>query len=239
MATTGEAGVDLDWLPLGAGGHSVRLNGRVFEAVAATLERRPRCALYHSALVVHVPDARFVIEQAPVARADGATRGVVAEGAVGSRLAGRLRIFRYELRRWRDGVIADVAEAVDSPQHLTSDTKRARRLLELVPSVPTPVWGRDELGAGEMWNSNSFISWLIARSGINPATVRVPVDGRAPGWRAGLVLATRTPLTRPEAGSERRPREGAAARLSAGECEPPRPHPPSSPRPCLPQDRRE
>ncbi len=28
-------GVDLYWLPLGAGGHSVRLNGRVYEAVAA------------------------------------------------------------------------------------------------------------------------------------------------------------------------------------------------------------
>ena len=29
--------VDLYWLPLGAGGHSVRLNGRVFEAVASRL----------------------------------------------------------------------------------------------------------------------------------------------------------------------------------------------------------
>jgi hypothetical protein len=44
--------VDLYWLPLGAGGHSVRLNGRVFEAVAARLGRRPACDLYHSALVV-------------------------------------------------------------------------------------------------------------------------------------------------------------------------------------------
>ena len=33
--------VDLYWLPLGAGGNSVRLNGRVFEAVAARLGRRP------------------------------------------------------------------------------------------------------------------------------------------------------------------------------------------------------
>jgi hypothetical protein len=36
------AGVDLYWLPLGAGGHSVRLNGRVFEAIAARLARRPK-----------------------------------------------------------------------------------------------------------------------------------------------------------------------------------------------------
>jgi hypothetical protein len=98
-------GVDLYWLPLGAGGHSVRLNGLVFEAVVARLERRPPCDLYHSALVVRSPSGRYVIEQAPVRDNDGAERGVVAEGAVGSRLAGRFRIFRYEVRRWRDGVI--------------------------------------------------------------------------------------------------------------------------------------
>ena len=34
-------------------------------------------------------------------------------------------------------------------------TRGARRLLDLVATVPTPVWGRDELDAGEMWNSNS------------------------------------------------------------------------------------
>ena len=79
------SGVDLYWLPLGAGGHSVRLNGRVFEAVAARLARRTPCDLYHSALVVRVPDGRFVIEQAPVRDKNGLERGVVAEGAVGSR----------------------------------------------------------------------------------------------------------------------------------------------------------
>jgi len=79
------ASIDLYWLPLGAGGHSVRLNGRVFEAVAARLERRPTCDLYHSALEVRVPEGRFVIEQAPVRDSNGGERGVVAEGAVGSR----------------------------------------------------------------------------------------------------------------------------------------------------------
>ena len=76
--------VDLYWLPLGAGGHSVRLNGLVFEAVVARLERRTACDLYHSALVVTVPSGRFVIEQAPVRDNDGAERGVVVEGSVGS-----------------------------------------------------------------------------------------------------------------------------------------------------------
>jgi hypothetical protein len=184
------AGIDLYWLPLGAGGHSVRLNGKVFEAVAARLERRDRCDLYHSALELYVPEGRFVIEQAP-AWGESGDRGVVAEGAVGARTAGRLRLFRYEVRRWRDGVIPDVAEAVESPRRLSDDPDHARRLLELVPQVPTPVWGRDELRAGEMWNSNSTISWLIARSQLDIDSVEPPRGGRAPGWRAGIVIARR------------------------------------------------
>ena len=113
------AGVDLYWLPLGAGGHSVRLNGRVFEAVVSRLEHRPACDLYHSALEVRVPEGRFVIEQAPVPSGDGTRHGVAVGGAVGAGWAGRFRIFRYEVRRWRDGVIPDVGEAVDSPRRLT------------------------------------------------------------------------------------------------------------------------
>ena len=182
--------IDLYWLPLGAGGHFVRLNGRIFEWLAARLEHRDRCDLYHSALEVHVPEERFVIEQAP-AWGEGGERGVVAEGAVGTRAAGRLRLFRYEIRRWRDGVIPDVSEAVESPQRLSDDADRGRRLLELVPHVPTPVWGRDELQTGEMWNSNSLISWLITRSDLDVESVNRPVGGRAPGWSAGIVVAKR------------------------------------------------
>ena len=43
-------GVDLYWLPLGAGGRSVRVNGRIFEAIAARLGRREARDLYHAAL---------------------------------------------------------------------------------------------------------------------------------------------------------------------------------------------
>ena len=183
------ATVELYWLPLGAGGHFVRFNGRVYEALAARMERRPACDLYHSALQVEVREGRFVIEQAPVHNWSGEQRGVVAEGAVGSRWAGRFRIFRYEIRLWRNGHIPDVAEAVDSPRRLSEDEGRARRVLELVAQVPTPVWGRDELGTGEMWNSNSVIAWAIARSGIEVASIQPPAGGRAPGWQAGLAVA--------------------------------------------------
>jgi hypothetical protein len=182
-------GVDLYWLPLGAGGHSVRVNGRIFEAVASRIAHRRPCDLYHSALVVEAPEGRFVIEMAPIPDGDGAARGVVAEGPVGSRWARSLRLFRYEVRRWRDGVIPDLDEAVDSPQRLTDDPALARRILELVPAVPTPVWGRDELHAGEMWNSNSLVAWLLARADLDLGSVHLPDRGRAPGWDAGIAVA--------------------------------------------------
>ena len=185
------ATVDLYWLPLGAGGHFVRLNGRLYEALAARLQRRRAYDLYHSALQVELPEGTFVIEQAPVHDWSGKDRGVVAEGAVGTLWAGRFRIFRYEIRLWRGGHIPDVAEAVDSPRPLTNDEPRARRVLDVVRQVPTPVWGRDELATGEMWNSNSVIAWTLARSGIDTESIQPPAGGRAPGWQAGLVVARR------------------------------------------------
>ena len=188
---TSSTAVDLYWLPLGAGGHFVRLNGRIYEAVAARLHRRVACALYHSALEVEVANDTYIIEQAPVHDGRGRERGVVAEGAVGARWAGRFRIFRYEIRLWRGGQIPDIAEAVDSPRRLTSDADRAKRVLELIHQVPTPVWGRDELGAGEMWNSNSVIAWVLARAGLDAGAIQPPAGGRAPGWHAGLAVARR------------------------------------------------
>ena len=151
-----EASIDLYWLPLGAGGWFVRLNGRIYEAIYALLDARQALDLYHSALEVCLPEGRFVIEVSwPIQDAEGASRGVVLEGPVGSRSLARFRVSRYELRRWRDGVIPDADEAVASPQRLTDGPDLARGLLDLVGSVPRLVWGRDETGTGEMWNSNS------------------------------------------------------------------------------------
>jgi hypothetical protein len=204
--TNGAASIDLYWLPLGAGGHSVRLNGRVYEAFAARIGRRPARDLYHSALEVRLGEQRFIIETAPIRPSDSPARGVLAEGSVGSRRAGRFRIFRYELRCWRDGRIPDVAEAVDSPRRLSADAEQARRLLTHVREVPMLVWGRDELGTGEMWNSNSVIAWLLACAGLDPETIEPPVGGRAPGWHSGIVIARRTQSLRDRRGlSSRRP----------------------------------
>jgi hypothetical protein len=184
-------GVDLYWIPLGAGARAVRVSGKLFEWISALVERRPPWDLYHSALVVVVPEGRFVIEMTPVADLNGEERGVVAEGSVGTRWAGRLRIFRYEIRRWPEGVIPDAAQAISSPVRVTDDLTRARRILDLVPSVPTPVWGRDELAAGDMWNSNSVTAWLLSRGGIATGRLHPPSGGRAPGWAAGLVVGAR------------------------------------------------
>jgi hypothetical protein len=182
-------GVDLFWIPLGADAHVVRVSGRMYEGLTARLHHRPVCALYHSALEVTVPDGRYVIEQAPVPDGSGERRGVVAAGPVGSPLLGRFRVFRYEVRRWRGGSIPDRRQAIGGPVRLSRDRVEAQRVLDVLPSIPTPTWGRDELGTGEMWNSNSVVSWVLTRSGVDLDGVHPPPGGRAPGWHAGIVVA--------------------------------------------------
>jgi hypothetical protein len=189
------AAVSLYWIPLGAGGHSVRFNGRVFEAIAASRQHRRRSALYHVALVAGLDGEDYTIELAPSPDADTASRGVVGTGAVGSRHLGGLRVFRYEVRCWRGGSIPDLGAAVGGARRLTADSRAVRRLLELVVHVPRPVWGRDELRAGEMWNSNSMIAWLICAAGLPTDDLRPPGNGRAPGWQAGLEVARRRALS--------------------------------------------
>jgi hypothetical protein len=102
-----------------------------------------------------------------------------------------MRQFRYELRCWRGGEIPDLAYATGGARRLSDDPEKAKRVLELVASVPTPVWGRDEMKAGEMWNSNSVIAWLICTAGASMDRVGLPLGGRAPGWDAGLEVARR------------------------------------------------
>ena len=185
--------VDLYWIPLGAGSHVVRLSGKAYEAIAARVQGRPARDLYHSALIAQAPEGRYTIEQTPVIDHQGADRGVAVEGPVGMRLAGRFRLFRYEVRCWRNGVIPDIADAVGEPVRVTEEPARASRLVRLVPAVPTLVWGRDERRTGEMWNSNSVVAWLLVCAGIDVTGVEPPPGGRAPGWRAGLAVAGRDP----------------------------------------------
>lgn len=183
--------VDLYWLPLGAGGHVVRWNGRIYERWSAWREHRPPSDLYHSGLMVSADEITYAVEMGPVWHVSDSCRGVLCEGPVGSSQLGRLRAFRYEVRCWPGGHLPDVAEAVASPVRVTDDPATVTALLEVLKQVPPLVWGRDELGTGDMWNSNSVVAWALACTGHDMNAIRPPAGGRAPGWRAGLVLATR------------------------------------------------
>src|SRR6266851_3563200 len=103
-ALDARVGIDLYWLPLGAGGNFVRLNGRVYEAIKARLDRRPACDLYHSALQVYVPEGRHVVENTPVVdhrgRDPGWNAGVVVAGRE-SEVAPRLALRPMSDRRTR------------------------------------------------------------------------------------------------------------------------------------------
>lgn len=186
--------VDLLWLPLGAGENTglVRRSGRVYEVLSALRQRRQRADLYHSALEVRFDGERYAVEMTPVwGLPQGFDRGVVATGSVGLAGLGRSRLFRYEIHAWRNGLIPDAAHAVGAPQRLSCEGERAQSVLDLLSSFPTRTWGRDEQSTGDMWNSNSLTSWLLARSRHDIAGIRFPENGRAPGWTAGLVVAGR------------------------------------------------
>lgn len=188
-------GIDLYWIPLGAGGSGfVRFNGRTYEAIKARLERRPSLALFHTALEVRTIEGCFVVETVwPSPPGAPCSRGVVRQGAVAAPQLARLRLFRYEVRRWRNGTLPDAGMAVGGAQRISDDPDDAHRLLDWTGSVPQLVWGRDQLITGDMWNSNSVISWLLCRTGLSAEEIRPPTGGRAPGWDAGIVVAKRGP----------------------------------------------
>lgn len=188
------ATVDLYWIPLGAGGSGlVRATGRIYERITARRERRHPMHLLHTALQVHLPEGRFVVETMwPSPDTDLEARGVVVSGDVGVRRLGLARWLRYEVRCWRDGVLPDSGAAIGGPRTVSHDIVTARRLLEQTHSVPELIWGRDEMGTGEMWNSNSVIAWLIATAGLSTDLLRPPARGRAPGWLSGHEVARRS-----------------------------------------------
>jgi hypothetical protein len=183
--------VDLYWLPVGAGSRVVGCSSRGYERLAARRQHRAPTDLYHTALEVHLDDDRYVIEMGPAWGQAETERGVVCEGPVGLKALGRLRAFRYEVRCWRDGRIDDVRWAVDSPVQVSDGFGQASDVLDLVRWVPWLTWGRDEIHAGEAWNSNSLVAWLLARTGHDLSRLHPPGGGLAPGWAAGVTLALR------------------------------------------------
>ena len=197
--------LDLYWIPLGAGARVVRTSGKIYEAISSLVQGPERCGLYHSVLVARTEDGPVFLEMAPEFDDRGySDRGVVATGAVGSRVLGRFPLFRYEVRRWRNGVIPDLEYAVGGAVRITDDTTLVQAVLDRLPDVPTPVWGRDELHTGDMWNSNSVISWALASIGAEACAGAPPGRGRAPGWAAGVAIAHRDDAQKAETQSRTR-----------------------------------
>lgn len=185
------ATLELYWIPLGAGTRVVRFSGRCYERVVAARQRRAPAALYHAALVADTADGRVTLEVAPTPDRFGRDRrGVVGAGPVGSRRLGRWRWFRYEVRCWAGGAIPDL-DAAAALQRVSTDAGEITAVLAAAAAVPTPTWGRDEIGAGDMWNSNSVVAWVLAEAGLLDRVGGPPPGGRAPGWHAGAVAAER------------------------------------------------
>jgi hypothetical protein len=193
VAAPSGVGIYLYWIPLGAGGSGfVRMNGRIYEAIKARVEQRERLDLYHTALEVRLPEGSFIVETMwPSPDGDTASRGVVVEAPVFAHWLSLSRVFRYEVRCWRDGVLPDADDAVGGAQMLSDDPDLGRHVVRLARSVPDLTWGRDQLAVGDMWNSNSVISWLLTRSGLPTEIPQPPARGRAPGWEAGIAVALR------------------------------------------------
>ncbi|HMR49569.1 MAG TPA: hypothetical protein PKE40_11425 [Arachnia sp.] len=181
--------VALWWLPVGAGGHFVVHTSRLWEAIRARREHRAAHQLFHAALEVFADRHRYVIEMTPAWGWHDKGRNVVATGPVLSPRLGRSRLFRYEVRCWDGGEIPDKAYAPVPPLLFSLGPEQAVSLVQRVAGVPRHVWGRDPGGTGDMWNSNSVVSWLLCAVDVDAAALVPPCDGSAPGWAAGVAIA--------------------------------------------------
>ena len=180
---------DLWWIPVGAGGHFVVHTSRLWERIRAIRQGRMPRRLFHAALEIHVPDSHLLVEMAPAWGAGSGSRGVVMTGPVGLRILGKSRLFRYEVRCWEDGILPDRAYAPEPPKRVPFPLESIVEIREQLRLVPIHVWGRDQQNAGDMWNSNSLIAWLLASVGSEASGMLPPARGVAPGWAAGIAAA--------------------------------------------------
>jgi hypothetical protein len=127
-------------------------------------------------LALPAGDDRLVIEAAD---------GFLAADLRGTTFPAEGSVTGEVLRTGKAAALADAA----------SDDRTTQPIVAagLGPALVIP-W-RCAAGAGEMWNSNSVIAWLLARSGLPIDVIRPPAGGRAPGWQAGVAAAHRPPGT--------------------------------------------
>lgn len=170
------------WVPVGAGGHLVRHTSHWWELAQAARGRRAPQQLFHTVLEIVADGDRYVIEMAPAWGASSSDdRGVVATGLVGLPWLGGSRFFRYEVRRWRNGVIPDRRWAVGGPVAIAHDGATADRLLQRIERVPTLTWGRDASRTGDMWELK--LAHLVAASRSERKHREPPPTSRWPSAR--------------------------------------------------------
>lgn len=127
-----------------------------------------------------------------------------------------------------EGGVVKISSAIASPGRVGDGGPVAQQVLDDVALVPTAVWGRDELHAGEMLNSNSVTSGSSHRSESDAGLIEPPKNGRAPGWGAGLAVARRIvgtarpagngPVTRGSSTAVPSPRIGVRSAWLRGAC---------------------
>jgi hypothetical protein len=187
------------WIPVGAGTRFQRLTLNVYERLWAKLARRPRSTLVHAGLKLACGGQRFTVELMPAPRGR-ADHGEVT-GPVGLRWLGRLRWFRYQVCVFERAALPDEQWVVGSPIVVASGTEAVSRLVALAKEVPAHTWGRRAPGAAEMWTSDSAISWMLVKAGLDPGACAPPSECIAPGWSAGIFEARRRGQARHIAGS--------------------------------------
>lgn len=181
-------------MPVGAGtSRFQQASLRFWEAFEAFRARRPRARLVHCALKLHTASGEALTLELTPAFIGGSEPPLIT-GPVGIRGADRFRLFRYQLRCLPVERLPDEEWAVGEPVRLTDDCGAVQRILELAPQVPRHTWGRRARGTSEMWTSDSVISWLLVRAGIDAAVPGLPPGSRAPGWGVGIELSSRRGL---------------------------------------------
>jgi hypothetical protein len=152
--------------------------------------RSPR-ELLHVALEVQLDSStKFVIELVPAGFGPARTStGVVGNGPILSRALGWMRMFQYEIRRWKNGVVEAKDKSTRPPSTYVITRDQALQIIDGASRAPRHPWGQDVLGNGDMWNSNSLVSFVLVSAGMDPAAIEPPASADWPGWDTGVALA--------------------------------------------------
>ncbi len=138
----------------------------------------------HAGIKLALEGKRYTFELMPAP--PGANHDGEVTGPVGVRGADRLRLFRYRACLFEASELPDEAWAIGEPLRLSDDPVTVGRVIDLRRDIPAYTWGRRRRGHSEMRTSDSAVSWLLGRAGIEVGAIVVPEGTRAPGWKAGI-----------------------------------------------------